>query len=443
MVALLMNEPAPLDIRIHEKEYTSSEPIGGYVGSEFTWNRNEPDKGKLIVQGNHRHARDLMACVETVVPITTMVNGKRWSGRVFDYEFTGPDNSMLSCTLAGDMRMVGSMLAYPNSYLPEWIQFPPQDIFIGGARPALSSYVYKAANRARLPIVVTPYNFWDASEFVVMSARMDPLDELFSQVLKDADLQAQMNVWLPGDPQPFPNRYTMFRPALLWSMRDKRMMTDDIQWSVQGGGIKDYIVRGKHPSAHTVMVGGKSPDIINTMIREAVNMLIAAALSLIGLPFLGSIGGLLDDILFAFNRFIDYERKAALGLFGFPESFTPAAAGAFTLDALQAGLQHLKDTAGTTSVTFTVQGDKPHQFGVGLDERGLPRYDINDVVTFRNGPQIIHDYVSSVTVRDDRANRLTTTTTIGDPRTAKDPIAQMIGMFKGLSTVVRSMNLQT
>ncbi|OZC55055.1 hypothetical protein CH289_07625 [Rhodococcus sp. RS1C4] len=443
MVALLRKLEAPLDFRIHDNTYGTAEPLGKYVESELTWKKTGVDTGKLVVEGNHRHANNLRACVETVVPVTCSVNGKRWSGRAVDYRFHGPDNAYLEVDLKGEQRMLHGLLSYPNTFLPEWLQAPPQDIQIGGAKGVMMHYVGQNAARAGAPVVTAPHNRLDFSNFTVMAARMDPIDELFSQVLNQAAFQAKMDLWLPGDAQPFPSNRTMIRPSYIFDVVDPRDMRQEIQWSVEGGGITGFVETGKHPEGHTILVGGKSPDIINTLIRESVNALISLALSAIGLPFLSiGIGGLLDNILFAFNRFVDYTRKAQLGPYAWPEVWANAGAGAFTLDALQAGMQAMKDAAGQRAVKFTIGENKPYEFGKGFSDNGRPRYDVNDLVRFRNSGKIIEDYIAEVKMRDNRSGLREFDTIIGDDRTAQDPLAQLIGGIKGLATVVRSMNLQ-
>jgi len=178
---------------------------------------------------------------------------------------------------------------------------------------------------------------------------------------------------------------------------------------------------------------------MNDLSRIIADGLLGLLLTMFGAPFLApSVGGTFDDIFLAFNVFSDPALAAQLGRHGFGEAYANASTG-FTLDALTAGLQALRDHAGRDSVKIVVQdgGATGKGFEFGVDDGSGRRYDVGDIMTFVDRDTEITDYVSSVEVEDQRGAYCMVTVTIGDDNPVKDPMLQFVDRFKEFGALHR------
>ncbi|MHD0300096.1 hypothetical protein RCF19_29755 [Rhodococcus qingshengii] len=325
------------------------------------------------------------------------------------------------------------------------------------------------------------YAFVASLDLCAMYSRMTPLDELFETSLKNSDSELMCNLWVQGDDdagalfsresldevqQVFdlegdnfllftdenkvldvvdPNLHTRAAPAASGTgacyivdtrkKRDRRWM----QWTTDSGQIVSYKRNITHPTAHQIITGGQSPTWVNELVRIVVDGIIGLILSVFGAGFLApSVGGMLDDIFLAFNRFTNPALAAQLGPHAFGEAYANAQV-AFTLDSLVAGLQALKDHAGKDSIKIQVQdgGSAGKGFEFGVDDGSGRRYDVGDIHSFVDGDTVITDYISEVIITDERGAFCQAEVTIGDDEPVKDPFMRMVDKFKEFGSLGR------
>lgn len=166
------------------------------------------------------------------------------------------------------------------------------------------------------PICVVPVNpYLDTSPWVSFSGRMDQCSTLIEQVCKDTGTNVSVGLWLPGDPQPPGLSATLNQATILVYVTNNLGVTgnsgnffDGIlqnavdlldsttgqmlapflnpnnEYAPQGiniapvlgvnfvppwiilsddprSGLIEYSLKGRHPLAHTVVGGGKSPQV--------------------------------------------------------------------------------------------------------------------------------------------------------------------------------------
>lgn len=490
--------PDPLNMRVWSNDFTGSRPVGVYMSARVrdTWAGAGP--GTLVVMRDHPLADRLMQADYDVVPITAVLNGRRWVGRVREFTCEGvPGREVLTCTLVSEYAYIHAMLGWPSTFAPLEAQFPPQDI--QGGPLATVALHYIAANAARLgvPVYVKVPDRPDTSPWVRRWARMTPLDELLQSSLEEHGYRLQVDLWLPGEPDPGPvvntktlglvnfrvlegieNLLTFMDPGNILGLRrpqEHRMIAEPglivsvvpkrdrqfVRWSTaEGGGIQYIKTTGKHPEAHTIVGGGKSPDWVGSLLEVGIDTAIEGLLAAAGVAVgavTGGLGGLLvagvgglltnalDNVFLAFARVTDQEMKARMGPLAYPEKFTSTGAGAFTIDGQEAVFTALQEARGGRSMEITVLDGKPHRYG--SDER-LPNgrirrgYVPGDIHTFEDRGTVIEDYVSAVELNVD-GKGLTVTPLVGDSRITDDPMVKQLRQIKGLVTFQRAAAMTT
>lgn len=381
----------------------------------------------------------------------------------------GPTETVIKTYLAKNLLR----LQLPNWRLPDNIFDPSAWFDIGSVM---------------WPIAVVPVNpFTDTTKWCALSARMQMGDELFEQALKDAGLVLTANLFLPErDPQPAPGWFTLDRPTIVLDVVEKSGVTgptgtlvdglisyvaeflddsvspilhpilgdtydgDYVQgvlgvkpgkpWAVwregQYSGIGESEISIHKPTAHTAIVGGKSPDWVNSGISIAIKALLDWLGLLIGMPWLSNLySGQLDDVLLAFQAFTDEGRKRRVGPYGYAEEFQTGSGRAYTLDAILSGREALFNTRGYVSHKVTVEDGAPYIFG--------KHFEIGDLVGFELGGTVYTDYVTAATYRDDRKTRATWTLTIGDGSDEEGELARAQRKLAGLWSIVKEVSLDT
>lgn len=490
--------PPAFPIDVFSGDYTQVRPLGPYIRAKFAWKRNEATAATIQVKISHPLAQRLMQCKVDVVPIRTYYNGKVWDGRVLSCVVEGePGREIVTATCVSNLKWLQSILGWPAPLLPVEVQFPKQDMIIGPVDFVTKYFIAKNAARLNKPVYVKvpqlgnqiklpeiPNGIKSLDDFLAfinqidlcaMYSRMTPLDEVFANSLKNSDSEITCNLWVPGDEDPGkifntnslgrlqnifdlsgdnfmfftnpdnilglinPNTYGKANEACYIvdskKKRDRRWM----QWTTASGQIVSYKRNIIHPTAHQVVTGGQSPQWMNDLSRIIADGLLGLLLTMFGAPFLApSVGGTFDDIFLAFNVFSDPALAAQLGRHGFGEAYANASTG-FTLDALTAGLQALRDHAGRDSVKIVVQdgGATGKGFEFGVDDGSGRRYDVGDIMTFVDRDSEITDYVSSVEVEDQRGAYCMVTVTIGDDNPVKDPMLQFVDRFKEFGALHR------
>lgn len=492
--------PDSMNIRVWNNAATASKPLGVKMLSRTSAPFFGVGSGTIVVQRDHPLADRLMQADYDVVPITSEINGRRWSGRVKEFVCEGePGREILTCTLIDDRAVLHSILGRPNPWRGLEFQAPKEDVREGRLDDVILGYITANAVRLDLPIYVRVPDRSLPAPRIRRFSRMTPLDELFESTLEEHGWTLDVALWVKGDPDPGPvvnatrlsgspytalaripnllelrtdkdyglgllnpaDIRTISEPGLVVTIRPKRDRRF-VRWSTQGGGIIRYKITGRHPDAHTAVVGGKSPGWVNDIVEGAVDLGIQGLLAAAGIALsaagpggmlLGAVvnivGGLivdgLTDTALAYSERTDVEMKARMGPFAFAEVFVSSGAGTFSLDAIEAQATGLAEARGGRSIEVEVADGKPHRYGD--DERlanGRVRrgYRTGDLCTFDDRGAEFYDYVSDVTVVED-IKGLRIIPTIGDQRIAEDPDVRQIRQLKKFATVGRAGALMT
>ncbi|WP_280273369.1 hypothetical protein [Nocardia wallacei] len=498
--------PPAFNITVFNQNYTRSRPLGPYIKARFGWFWTVPGTGTIQVRADHPLAGRLMACKRDVVPIRTYYNGVPWDGRVISATMEGkPGEEIVTATCVSNLYWLLTILAWVQPLLPPEVQIAltgKQDIMFGPTDFVLKYFLAKNTIRLQKPVYAKLPLQYDIPELpqldsidtlddlleiieaytadiVVLSARFTQLDELFKSALDSSDRGVACNLWIPEDgpsPQVFntdslarlQNVLDLSGDNFLWfsnpdnvlglqdpdqwgkmqragyvfdtlKKRDRRWM----QWRTDAGNIEHYSRGVSHPTAHSVIVGGKAPEFINMAVEWAANLALQALLNL-AVPGagLGSIlvGDLFDDIFFAYQKFDDPQLKSDLGEHAWGEAFVDNT-GAYSLDAFAVGLTGLKQHGGGESLKLEVKagGVDGRGFSFGEDDGSGRRFKVGDIMTFWDRGTIVENYVSGVEVEDSRDEKCTEYVTIGDDDELKDAWEVLIDRMKGVAALTRAI----
>ena len=320
---------------------------------------------------------------------------------------------------------------------------------------------------SRWPCIVNPINQSTQTAMTILDFRFDSGFEAVKETLNAAGLLLTLDLWLEGDPQPFPNHTILTMPTIVLDVVPRQFDTstsghvgDLLKGIIRqydtdanaprigladtpstAAGVPAWVVwRPEHMASVTseftiakselwhVTVGGRSPEALNKLVgsgSKAVFMGLGAALAgaipvfgpLIQAAaiFLGEVvGDSLKDKLFAWQAFSDGKRKAAHGRFANRDAV--GAGDGWTLSAFQQGFQMLAQGAGGISVGFTVDGRAPFRWGEDYragDQQGVVHRGI-----------VFATFVSKTVIGQKRGDRrLRETVELGDPRVREDPVA--------------------
>lgn len=496
--------PDRMNFRVWNNTATASKPLGvkmlGRTDNPF----QGVGAGTIVVSRDHPLADRIMQADYDVIPITSEVQGVRWSGRVKEFVCEGiPGREIVTATLVDDRAVLHSILGRPNPWSGLELQAPKEDVREGRIDEVILNFVAANSIRTDLPIYIRrPDKTVPDSQVprIRRFSRMTPLDELFASALEEHNWGIDVRLWVHGDPDPGPvvaarelsgspfselSKVSNFmevhrhrgtglglanpgdagrisEPGLVVTvrpLRDRRF----VRWSTQGGGIIHYKITGRHPDAHTSVVGGKSPAWVNDMIQIGVDVGISGLLAAAGITLgsaLGPLGALLggivgfvggrivdglSDTMLAYSERTDVEMKASMGPFAFPEVFTSSGAGMFSLDAVEAQATGLAKARGGRAIEIQVADSKPHRYGDDLhlpDGRVHRGYESGDLCTFEDRGSEFVDHISSVQVVEDPKG-LRIVPTIGHQRIAEDPQVRQIRELKSLLTTGRAQALTT
>jgi hypothetical protein len=327
------------------------------------------------------------------------------------------------------------------------------------------------------PIYVVPTNpIFDTSPWVSFNGRMDEIFALISPTVKDCGLTVDVNLWLPGEPQPdaFAAALNLLQvPTIVVDVHDRMGVTGatgtfldglerdlvDLQGSMFGeitapflnpnneyappginiapllgvhfhkpwclftdhprGGLREFDFAHHHPLAYTTITGGKSPKWMNDLINATLEWLVDSLMIIIGFTGVpGSIfDGMFNDIFLAFQLTENFGRRVKLGPYGFPEKFFPTGSGSYTLDAFFSQKAAMWDTRGYVSAQFWFDNGYPYEVGRDCFPGALAS-------CVRRG-KLYTDYIENVTITDDRQNRVKVLIQVGDGKALEAPITKI------------------
>lgn len=342
--------------------------------------------------------------------------------------------------------------------------------------------------------------FTDTSKWCAVTGRMDTVATLADQICKDNGIVIDADLWLPGEPQPT-TMFTLSEPTICFRVRDKSGVTGptgtlldgilktgvDIldgafgevikpflnpanQYAPDGvsiapafgvdfvapwpiyncdnkrSGIKECHTNFHHPLAYTVIGGGKSPEWVNKLIDLLLEAAITAILVAIAATGAGAaaavsgipttlLDGVFDNVILAFQLVENSDRRSKLGPYGYPEFFSSTGSTAYTLDEFFALEIAMWDTRGYISGQITAYNGTPYT--VGKD------FAVGDLVSWIRRGKLYTDYVTQVTVTDDRSNRVSTEIQVGDGAAQESPWARLQRGLSSLETAAQAALLSS
>lgn len=395
--------------------------LGGFEHASVRWSHR--GQATITISGHDRLAELIRSCRRQLVRIRIHYAGQVWDGRVWDSRDTGVGQDWrVTAECVGVEAILDNILAFPEARLGiEWLQISRKAIWTGPVATGLLSLIEDNASRLNragrhrgLPItVLRPNRLLDASPWRTWALAMEPISDVATEMLTDAQgWRLRVRQWLPGDPPPTtPWRHTTPRIvvdmvqapwsygvgaghtllsglgrelatfltdalawigqgsgrhlAKRWSERIEGTPIPSVVWQEGCAGVMDAEVHNQHPRAAAAVVGGASPDALNSLIQGGVEFGITSLLASIGvvLPGLGTVvGSMLTDRVGNYERHTNHEVLDGVGPEAMPEIFQSAGA-AFSLSASQTAKTALFENAGQTFTKIHVADGMPWRLG--------------------------------------------------------------------------------
>jgi hypothetical protein len=494
-------------------------PLGSYTEAEVGYFWNVPGTLQLEIKPDHPMAGYLVNCRYRVIHIRTWRNGKKWVGRLMNSKVKGrPGQERITLVGVGYLFWLLRTLAWVQPLFPPEVQIAltgKQDMMIGPPDFVFKYFAAKNWTRMSRPIycalplkydVPELPNITDISDLeellgliadvglIGIQCRFPPLDEAYKQSVDNLDLGLSMDLWTKADgpsPEVFNARSLGILGVLLGSFDFDNFLRFDnagnplalpdpaswgkitkdagyvfdthtqrprqwMEWRTDSGWIEEYERNVRHLDALQVIVGGKSPDMVNKGIEWAANLAIqalaAAITTAMGLPGVGGIvvGDLFDNIFFAYQGFENPEpltMSDEFGSFGgddgehfFGEVFGDNSA-AWAMDSFAVGQDALKKASGEDSISITVVSGGPdgRGFQFGEDDGIHRRYLPGDIMTFWDRGQRVENFVSSVKINDRPGERMLETVAFGPDEPTKSVWERLVGQFKNVSQFTRGI----
>lgn len=461
--------------------------VTGYREASVDWALNEAGPLDFDVPHNHRLAETLESVNTTVIPIRAVHNGKKWDGLITSAKLSGTGHDRSYHVEAIHVyAYLAATMGQPQPLMPLWVQFPPEGFVAGPLPQVLYSFIGPNFDRLGIPYAIEPYNFLtdNTSPWVSLVTRETPLDELFEDALKSTGAELRMEMWRPGDPQPWPGANLKdpcltirtilaeqrggfqlgtntlldglartiaqtiadviaatlgnFIPGLAEDIYDDLATYEvpKIVWHEGMAALEESTVEWVHPTATTVIVGGKSPGWVNKLVSGGVEAAITTILSAAQIPLPGLAEfakNVLDDVFLAFEAHTDYAAADALGVWRFREAFKDGGSAAFTPDAAQAAAAGLYENAGSVNASISAADGQPYH--------AWHDYDLGNPIAWDTRGTIFADRIQLVTVIDGRDTGIQVKPTAGKDDPEADPATTIAERIKRLEKFVKAATL--
>lgn len=354
--------------------------------------------------------------------ITVQTGSLRWSGKCTTIDWDDRDNGFryLTASFISEYEHVKKTRIYKNPFLPAEVQWPKIFGIAGPSRTCILTTLFlnimrrfalpwtisdnlfdpaawvENINPAHWPMIVKPIGpFTDTSMWCVMASAFGSAHDMFAATLRDAGLRMTVERWLPGDPQPAEDWYTLEKPTLVIGVDDVSgyrgltgtvldglaylvlQVADDLinevvteidgvsrpaEYMQPGykGTLKNFpwvtfrsldrtfgisSVQQRTTTIHkatasSIVTGGKSPQWVNSGIKLLLNASLGYLGQLIGNPniFVDLVYPQLEDVFLAYDRMPNPFRVERMGKHGPPlgEDWSASGGTGFSLSALQA-----------------------------------------------------------------------------------------------------------
>lgn len=540
-------EPATdVVITVYGSTYKPIGEINDYISLEVESKRNDMGTATIVLKSTDGLVPSIMQCTKTVVPITIELGAYyRWSGRVNSYAYA-LNNKETTVTLEciDDFAWFSRMLIWPNFLLPIEIQFPSNAIFVGPAITCVLTMVAEQAFRLQTGLweaINSPLDFiggladnweyfvekwqmsggpldyaispiavqfidplFDTSPWVALTGRMDKIFDLAKDTLMNYGLSLQIDLWLPGDPQPATESMGVSFVAFPIELKGPTLIVSCVDRSgVSGptGTFIDGVIEDVVDLQNSLLGNTLSPFLnpnneyypsdlgINIAPALGVNFVPSWVLFNADAPKYGGllnfkltgyhplaasvIGGgkspqWLDDLINATLEFIIDAIEITVGFSGIPDTLLNG-----TFDDIflafqeQTNYQRLQDLGpfafpeyftktGASAYTLDewfalLQGmiDTQGYNCVQLTwENGFPYtigqdIFIGSLVSFVLNQQLYTDYIYSVKLTDNRKTRAQVEIIVGDGKREVNPILRVVRMLTGIEEAINVITLST
>jgi hypothetical protein len=510
------NPPQDARRRLFDRTYNEIDEINDHIDLNLSIPRLALPTGMLTLKGTDPLVDYVLQCDTTTIPFVWDKGAVRWSGRVdVAHDRLKDGVNTVECELVHDKVWLDRILAWPDPWAPILAQVPFREWWgIGPAITVMKTLIAEQALRIQtglwelvnnagslnpdvrawfgtlliqnslsfndlMQAVTTPIAvvftdpLFDTSPWIEIDGRMDTVWKLLQQQLQDNGLVLEVNVWLPGEPQPEGMIIPLQVATIVVDIKDRSNrtgfsgtfldgleldLTDLIDSTVGDvvapllnpqnefapagvniapligvnfvkpwvmfnadnpyGGVIEHDVAHHHPLAWQIVVGGKSPKWLDDFFNATFEYLIDAIGIVAGVAIPNSVlDGALDDLFLAFSLVEYFDRRLDLGPYGLPEKFFPSGASAFTLDAFLTEIRAGWDTRGYVSAIVTFIDGYPYEYGRDLFPGAL-------ALVIRRG-KIFVDYVENVDIEDSVTVRNKISVQIGDGKHEEAPIAKI------------------
>lgn len=147
---------------------------------------------------------------------------------------------------------------------------------------------------------------------------------------------------------------------------------------------------------------------------------ISIAIGITGIPS-DLLDGTFDDVVLAFQLVENFDRRVAMGPYGWPEFFVQTGASAYTLDEWFALVGAMWDTRGYHAVKLSFDNGFPYTIGQDLF--------IGCLASFVVEGMMFTEYLERVTFKDDRKSRAKIECLIGDGKSHDNPVVKTVRML--------------
>ena len=497
--------PFPIDIGRRNNPVIEWRPVGDYQEAAFDWTFGlEPGTGAFTLHPEHPLVSKITNVKRRCFHVRTMYNGKPWNGRIMRRRLAGtPGREKVLYTCVDNKYLMQRWLAWVNPGMPPWIQVGltgKQDVMVGPPDPTFKYFFAKNMTRLNFPAFCKLPLQWPAEwtmpdigdidslddlldliadvtdPIVALQARFPRGADLFEPSIKRLEMGISVDLWdghgtspkvfntstlgalqsiIDASSDHFLDLSQLLKPINngLWSdtldragmVFDTKQKRDNrkVQFRTDAPGqIESYEYEEAHPEAGKVIVGGKSPAILNDVIEIGANLAIQLLLNLIapGLGLGAVVGDLFDDIFFAYQQFWDQDLIDDVGEDDiWPEDFVDNTA-AHSLDSYATGMTGLKERGGGEKLTInaTSGGADGRGMSFGADNGTSRRFDVGDIIQFWDRGNTVEQYVSKVAVADKRNGRMLEQTTVGESERLKGPWDRTITGLIGLGATSRA-----
>jgi hypothetical protein len=337
----------------------------------------------------------------------------------------------------------------------------------------------------------------DASPFVCKTVRMESCGTVIPDIARSYGVDASMDLWLPGDPQP-DQWANLTQPTYVFSTKDRSQITGptktvldgvlrtvvDLEGSLLGNtldpllnptGINDQSglpvgvfiaptigidfvepwavliapdpgdkqgsvyackISDHTPQGYQHIIGGRSPQWLNDLMNATYAWIIDSISILIGFSGIPSniLDGFLNNAILAFQLIKHYERAAAVGPYH-PgiEVFHATASSPYNIETVFDFVNALWDSRGYTSATAVFRNGEVYTLGIDVFRGGLMS------LLYHHRTKLYTDYIENIMFHIGE-NERDILVQIGDGKAEEAPMAKQQRFITG---VFESINVLT